>query len=217
MPLLKQAWWEYSDTTFGDTGGVSTSRLEIAGVFGVPIAGFDSNRVYVSRWLTADSIDVSYLYYDSTGSGTWCVGAIAGGDTVVSPVVKIRYPVTVGEVWPYTNYLYNLTDSLFVQDSTVEQIACTGGMIYRRVPAGVFPCWEYTYTARLPAADVSGVAKLRNVILVQEGMAAATGDAQTRTVKMYYSPGVGYVQYEMYLDGVLVRKKSLINYSVVEQ
>jgi len=220
VPFVHAFEWEYTDTVFSDST-VSHSMLVVDTSIQVSASGYSGSSLHSLRWITKDSVGLNYLYYDSVGYGNMQIGAFTATDTVFEPGLRLKYPVTRGESWDYRPLLYNITDETFVTDTTVKQMRCTNTRTYVRVPAGVFECIEYEYSSTVQSGNDNGVA-LKKIISTVTGLnqnkVTQIGSSQsyTRTIKLYYSPGIGYVQYLMYADSVLIKKKALTDYTVVE-
>jgi hypothetical protein len=213
QPIYTGAEWFFADTFF-TIDSSTTSILRVTDDYINPVNGVIGG-ISILNWINADSLSLNYLY-NSSDSGSVRVGGESPNDSFISPQLKLKYPVAVGDSWSFSPLKYSIADTLFYNDSRVSEIRCNSTSIYVTVPAGTFECVEYEYSYDYTPDE--SPASFDGIILSSTSMRTSRATTSAKiTVKLFYAVGVGYVQNLTYLDNTLVIKKVLTNYTVEEK
>lgn len=178
MPLTTGNTWLYQTQLFisGDPveGLTDSTGSRIIGQTQVSFEGqmievgiqefFDpaSGQAREAKWLTWNGPD-----------GLYSLGGISIRDTLVRKVLKLKFPVEVGESWQFPSLAYDLGERKFVLDDTLT-FTCVSTDTPFVTLVDTFQCYVYKYSQR-PEEDV----------------------LEIWDYFFYYTPGVGLVGTEI--------------------
>ncbi len=192
IPLAVGNQWIYlyTDETTGlqDTlcKGVSGSEM-------FECEDHELREVFHWNWYNLDEghyEDHKSLCYN-TEEGFHKAGGISSSDSLFADYLTVKYPVSEGDSWIYTDIEYDPENSQWVYTDTLEAF-CTAVDTMITTPAGFFTCIEVTL-CRL-GTEPGG-------LFVQ---------------RFYYSPNIGYIGFILYNNGVIRSKRLLMDYSINE-
>jgi len=207
MPLYAGSWWSYDDSV-PDSDTVLTSRLEITNNdLNFIIDSVTGETALSLTWSNLAEYGINYLVGNEM-DGLYQYGVYNNDHTVLKTQLWHMYPCEINSSWQFAEIKYNITDTLFYENVDVPMV-CTDTLVYIKVPAGTFPCYEYTYTHNSLVEKVVNPGIDVNMLGTRS---RATGGVFTK--KIYFSEGVGYVQLLTLSGDQVLWKKVLTEYYV---
>ncbi|UCE05538.1 MAG: hypothetical protein JSW07_18315 [bacterium] len=208
-PLAVGNYWTYIDSSIGFYDyQADTSKLEITGKTTI---SFDNQVIEVFFWnwinlKTKIPEDWKWLNRNED-DGLWTYGILSSTDTLLVKNLDIKYPIELSESWKSV-LIY---DSFKVSDTLT--ITCIGIEEPFKTPLGIFYCYVYYYKMPYPLQR-----SWHKFGLPQKQFRLIIEKMDSRLIKdefyLFLDPQVGYVGMVEIVNGVLVWKKVLLDYSV---
>ena len=208
-PLVIGNFWVYVDSTVGAYSlQVDTSRLEITGKTTI-MSKDQIVEVFLWNWFdnaTKKPEDWKWLNRNEK-DGLWTYGILSSTDTLLAKTLDIMYPIELNESWKcvllYENF--KVSDTLTVTCVATEDQFIT--------PAGIFKCHVYHY--EIPSA-YSFQRVFQKYGFPFETLMPTLKSHQLHRDEffLFLVPNVGYVGLFETINGVLVWKKTLVDYQV---
>jgi hypothetical protein len=199
MPLAVGNYWIYTDSTFVThyPAFVDTTKIGITGYRNIK---YDEEQITVYYWnwfnMPENVPQQRKNMVRNEEEGLIYYGQVVGSS--VSPISRslfIKYPVSVGEEWPYS--------SGYTLESISEAAPFT-------TPLGTFDC--YVYLLVPPSRGGTGHAD----IISHFDIGGQRSDFEGLPRELYYVPEVGYVGMIIREEGQVVYRKTLVDYHVIQ-
>ncbi len=208
-PLAVGNYWTYIDSSIGFYNyQADTSKLEITGKTNINF-GNQVIEVFFWNWINLKTkIPEDWKWLNrNEDNGLWTYGILSSTDTLLLKNLDIKYPIELNESWKsvliYDNY--KVSDTLTITCIDTEEPFKT--------PLGIFYCYVYYY--RMPHPLQRSWHKYG---LPQKQFRSIIEKIDSRLIKdefyLFLVPQVGYVGMVEIVNGVLVWKKVLLDYSV---
>ena len=201
LPLAIGNYWVYTDSVFtiGQTATVDTTKFGITGYRHIT---YNNQRetVYYWNWynMPEDIPQRRRNLVRNEEDGLMYYGQVIGSAvSTINRSLFIKYPVVVGNEWPFTG-------GYSIENISVSTLFET--------PVGVFDCYVYSVT---PPYSNRGHEGSNIQSLVHETFERS--EYANLPQELYYSPEVGYVGMIVRNEGTIVYKKTLIDYYVQQE
>ena len=195
QPLGVGYTWEYSDSTFSETGQLIKVEKSQLGITGKITKQFEGKATDMYFWNWFDETTQQYKnpkwLCNNEEGGFYYFGGIA--DTIpyiFEKTLAVKYPAKVGDTWEKINYgiVQSNNVTAFRKQST-SKIVCKSVDTLFQTGKEKIKCYKY---------------QLFNPYY------------NTSEVYVLYAPNIGFVGYVKKTNGVVVYKKSLVSYDLTK-
>lgn len=190
-PLSYGNYWTYQDSVWNsDTGEfiyVSENKIGITGTTTVTIDGSEYLGYHWNYYDTDTSIPFDYKFICiNSEDGLWYLGGQSSNTLFISKSLWIKYPVDVGDSWPFEIIYYDGTnDNFFIMETVIVQCIAKNEKFITDL--GEFECIVYHYYSNRHGG---------------------------RDTYLYYLPNIGMVGSLHKKGDIIYRKRKLTSYNL---